>query len=85
MFYLLKNGISREDLLLRMARHVAAVQVRDDFMWSSSWLSTHENKNYKIHDDLSCWASVKHRKLFFSECSRLGCNPKKIELIPEHF
>ena len=81
-YWLLKNGRSREDLRLRMARFVAAKQVEDDFLCYSAWLSTHENK---IPDALSRWSSEKHRELFWSECSRLGLSPKKIELLDEHF
>ena len=81
-FYLLENGRSREDLRLRMARFVAAKQVQHDFLWTAEWLSTHENK---IPDALSRWSSDKHKTMFFSECSRLGITPKKIDLLDEHF
>ena len=81
-FFLLKNGRSREDLRLRMARHIAAKQVQFNFLWKPTWLSTHDNV---IPDALSRWNSPKHRNIFFAECSRRGITPVNVPLTPEMF
>ena len=81
-FFLLKNGSSREEIRLQMARHIAEKQVQYNFLWKPTWLSTHDNI---IHDALSRWNSAKHRDIFFAECSRRGITPVNIPLTPEMF
>jgi len=59
-FFLLKNGRSREQIRLEIARHVAA-------------------------DALFRWSSLKHRELFYKECSHRKLTPVKIPLTQDLF
>ena len=81
-YYLFTNGRSRDDFRLQLARSVASAQVSHEFIWTSQWLSTHDNV---IPDALSRWGSQHYRDVFFRECARLKITPKKIELHPSFF
>ena len=81
-FYLFTNGRARDDLRLRMARFVASQQVLHEFVWVPEWISTHLNV---LLDALSRLGNPKYQQVFDNECARLGLNPKRVELLPEHF
>lgn len=81
-WHLLRNGRSREDLLLRMSRWMAMQRVEKGFRLTSEWIPTSENN---LADALSRYNDPKQREKFTEHCRSLANAPVECHLRPEHF
>lgn len=79
-FYLLKNGRSRIDLRLRMARCFSSLQVSAGFLWETAWISTKLNE---LPDYLSRSGDPVFRKKFAEACAIRGIVPTQIPVNPD--
>ena len=79
-FYLLKNGRSRNDLRLRMARSFSTLQVSSGFIWESAWISTKLNH---LPDYLSRFGDPTFRRKFADACTTRGIVPIQVPINPD--
>ena len=80
--FLLKNGKSRVDLRLHMARTFATLQLTHNCIWQPEWISTKDNV---MPDALSRLGEPGSWGRFCSEAARLGIQPKESPISPWMF
>ena len=81
--YLLRNGKSRVDHRLQMARVFSELQFQYQFIWIPDGIRSKANV---YADCLSRWASKERRDTFFSLLEKEGrSRSKQVHVLPHHF
>ena len=78
-YHLLRNGRSRVENRLRMARTFATLQLEMEFLWDPAWIATGDNT---LPDSLSRAGDPAYIEKFRVETTRLGYQPQECQVLP---